>query len=304
MKTVIIGLGGVGGFFGGMLARKYSGQSGHEVHFVARGKQLDAIKEKGLTLLYNEESYDIHPTSASENTSSVGIADLILITTKSYDLPSVLPLLKPICGEKTVMIALQNGMGNIEVLKNFNLPGILCDGLVYVGSEIKSPGIVKTIGATQKIIFGVEGSTPEILKSVETYLSAAGFQVVLTDNPLKYKWLKFQFICSLSAVTALHQKTIGQVLESESLTNDLLKLMDEIALVAKSKNTGFPNNATEKSMEIVRKMGFGQTTSFQRDYLAGKNHELENYLGVLVREAVSSNIQIPAAESYYLKLKK
>lgn len=304
MKTVIIGLGGVGGFFGGMLARKYSGETGQEVHFVARGKHLDAIREKGLNLLYNEESFIIHPSSAVDITSKIGIADLILITTKSYDLGSVLPLLKPICGEHTVMIALQNGMGNIEILKGFNLPGNLCDGLVYVGSEIKSPGVVKTIGATQKIIFGIEGSTPEILKSVETYLSAAGFQVVLTDNPLKYKWLKFQFICSLSAVTALHQKTIGQVLESESLTNDLLKLMEEIASVAKSKDMGFPDNATEKSMEIVRKMGFGQTTSFQRDYLAGKNHELENYLGVLVREAASSKITIPVAENYYLKLKK
>lgn len=304
MKTVIIGIGGVGGFFGGMLARKYSAQSGHEVHFVARGKHLEAIKEKGLTLQYNEDNFTVHPTSAIENSSSIGIADMVMITTKSYDLDSVLPLLKPICGPQTIIIALQNGMGNIEVLKGFNLPGILCDGLVYVGSEIKSPGVVKTIGATQKIIFGVEGSTPEILKSVESYLAAAGFQVVLTDNPLKYKWLKFQFICSLSAVTALHQKTIGQVLENKSLTNDLIKLMDEIALVAKSKNIGFPDNATEKSMEIVRKMGYGQTTSFQRDYLAGKNHELENYLGVLVREAADSNIKIPVAEHYYLTLKK
>jgi len=304
MKTVIIGIGGVGGFFGGMLARKYSAQPGHEVHFVARGKHLEAIKEKGLTLQYNEDNFNVHPTSSIENSSSIGIADLVMITTKSYDLGSILPLLKPICGPQTIIIALQNGMGNIEILKGFNLPGILCDGLVYVGSEIKSPGVVKTIGATQKIIFGVEGSTPEFLKSVETYLAAAGFQVVLTDNPLKYKWLKFQFICSLSAVTALHQKTIGQVLENESLTNDLIKLMDEIALVAKSKNIGFPDNATEKSMEIVRKMGFGQTTSFQRDYLAGKNHELENYLGVLVREAADSNIKIPVAEHYYLTLKK
>ena len=303
MKTIVFGIGGVGGFFGGMLAKTYAGKTNHEVHFIARGYHLENMKRLGLKLKYNSDEYVIHPTSASSDVSGLPEADLILVTTKSYDLSGILPSLKKVSNEQTVILPLQNGLENSDVLGSAHLPGILCDGLVYVGSEIESPGVIKTIGATQKLIFGVEGKINERLKSIEEYLSVAGFQVVLTDKPLKYKWVKFQFIGALSAVTARHQKTVGEVLGDTKLKSDYLTIMDEISKVAKAKGIDFPDNATQKSLEIAERMGFEQTTSFQRDYVAGKNNELEAYLGKFISEANLTKISIPVSEKYYQELK-
>lgn len=303
MKTVILGIGGVGGFFGGMLAKTYASQIGHEVHFIARGAHLEKIQLSGLRLKYNQDEFIIHPTSASDAVSNLPVADLIMVTTKSYDLAGIISSLRKISNENTVILPLQNGLENSDVLGSAGLPGLLCDGLVYVGSEIESPGVVKTIGATQKLIFGMEKQNPPILKTIEQYLSGAGFQVVLTDQPLKYKWLKFQFIGALSAVTARHQKTVGEVLADFALKQDYLTIMNEISGVAKAKGIEFSDNATQKSLEIAERMGFDQTTSFQRDYAAGRNNELDAYLGKFISEARLVNVAVPVSERYYHELK-
>lgn len=303
MKTIIFGMGGVGGFFGGMLAKTYAGQTNHEVHFIARGAHLEQINRLGLKLKYNQEEFIIHPTSAGSDVSGLPTADLVLVTTKSYDLSGILSSIQKVSDENTVILPLQNGLENSDVLGSAHLPGILCEGLVYVGSEIESPGVIKTIGAAQKLIFGIEGKTNDRLKLIEKYLSGAGFQVVLTESPLKYKWMKFQFIGALSAVTARHRKTVGEVLGDSQLRNDYLTIMDEISKVAKAKGIDFPDNAAQKSLEIAERMGYEQTTSFQRDYAAGKNNELEAYLGKLITEANLTKVSVPVSEKYYLELK-
>lgn len=304
MNTVIYGMGGVGGFFGGKIALHYVGKPNHEVHFIARGEHLKKVQTDGLILKHNNETFAIRPTSASDTADHLKDIDLILLTTKSYDLENVIPQLKKICNTDTVIIPIQNGLSNSHVLGSASLSGILCEGLVYVGSEIESPGVIKTIGALQKIIFGVEGKITDRLKSIETYLSAAGFSVQLTDHPLKYKWLKFQFIGALSAVTAKHNKTVGEVLADQEMRYDFIGIMKEITDVAIKKGIKLPEYSELKSLEIAEKMGYDQTTSFQRDYASDKKHELDAYFGELINEAHLLGLSLPISEKYYQQLKK
>ncbi len=304
MKTVIVGAGGVGGFFGGILAEAYSNTPGEEVVFIARGEHGKAMSENGLILKTDEGSRIISPLRVVPDPGSAGKADLILLAVKNYHLPEILPALNSICHEKSVLIPLQNGLGNTDLLRAAKLPGTSCDGLVYVISEIEKPGVIRRQGAVQKLIFGVENESVEPLKPIESYLSAAGISVVLTDHPTRYKWLKFQFIGALSAVTAAHNLTIGQVLENPKTTEAFISIMEEIECVAKDTGIQFPESALQKSFGIARNSPFSATTSFQRDYSAGRKHELEAYLGSFIQIASRLKVPVPVSEAYYRELNK
>lgn len=304
MKTVVIGAGGVGGYFGGLLAERYAGKPKEELVFIARGEHGNQIRTHGLTLITDSETRVVKPTAVLSHLNECGIADLVLIAVKNYHLEELIPQIRSVCNEKTVIIPLQNGIGNKELLASAKLPGKLCDGLVYVISEIQAPGVIRRQGSVQKLIFGREGGPVDDLKSVESYLAEAGISVVLSDHPTRYKWLKFQFIGALSAVTAAHDKTIGEVLESPKLSEAFINIMEEIAFVASAIGIQFPETATHKSYEIAKNSPHHATTSFQRDFKAGRPHELEAYLGNFLKIAHERNIPVLVSESYYKELKK
>lgn len=303
MKTVIIGIGGVGGYFGGLLSLHYTGQPGHEVCFISRGDQLNAIRQHGLRIISDGDQRVVHPDIVISSTDHLGKADLVILAVKSYSLESVLPLLHPICGPNTVVIPVQNGLGNTEKIRAACKTGIICDGLVYVIAEVKQPGVVIRQGDAQKIIFGLQGTSHPKLEGIRDYLKEPGFDVVLTEDPLKYKWLKFQFIGALSVVAAAHDMSIGEVLKTPKTSEAYIAIMEEIRYVAKACGIRLPENAAEKSYEIAMKSPAESTTSFQRDYLSGKPHELEAYLGELLLLAHKHQIPVPMSETYYRKLK-
>lgn len=304
MKTVVIGAGGVGGYFGGLLAEHYAGKPKEEVVFIARGDHGNQIRTYGLTLITDTETRIIKPTAVLSHLTECGIADLVLIAVKNYHLEDLIPQIRSICNEKTVIIPLQNGIGNFSMLQQARLPGKLCDGLVYVISEIQSPGIIRRQGSVQKLIFGREGGPVEDLKAVESYLADAGISVVLSDHPTRYKWLKFQFIGALSAVTAAHDKTIGEVLDNPKTSEAFINIMEEIEFVAAATGIQLPETATHKSYEIAKNSPPHATTSFQRDFKAGKPNELEAYLGNFIKIAKEKEIPVLVTESYYKELKK
>ena len=137
VKIVIAGIGGIGGYFGGFLAKKYENSNDVEVCFVARGEHLNKIRENGLKVIHGQNEFIARAAIATDNANEIGIADYILICTKSYDLDATIKQLKPCIAENTILLPLLNGVESVERIKKI-LPGTtVLEGCVYIVSSVK-----------------------------------------------------------------------------------------------------------------------------------------------------------------------
>src|SRR5688572_10772744 len=137
IRTVgIIGVGGVGGYFGGKLCRVQSNGSGISISFVARGEHLQAIQESGL-LLSSDEGDDVcRPALATDDFADLPRLDLCLICVKEFDLAGVLSRLGPIASNETIFLPLLNGVDVYARIRAVIKKGIVLPACVYVGTHI------------------------------------------------------------------------------------------------------------------------------------------------------------------------
>lgn len=298
MHIAIIGLGGVGGILGGNLATQFPNGSDHHIHFIAKGEHAEMIRRQGITVIYETTHQVSHPFSINEKWTFPYPADVIFVTIKNYDLLSIQPLLSTMCGPETLIIPLQNGLGNVETLMSFKLPGIISDGCVYVIAEKIKSGVIKQFNPVKKIIFGHSDQLTERMQLAEKILKSSGWSVILTQEPLRYKWLKFQFICGLSAVTGRYQLNIAETIANPSYFEEMVTIFREIAQTAKTLGIPFPPDSIEKSIIIAKNSG-NSTTSFQRDIAAGHRNELEAYLGELIRLGDRLRLELPVSRKFY-----
>jgi len=141
MKIAIVGTGGVGGYFGGLLAR-----GGHDVAFLARGTHLRAIRARGLRVDAVDGSFTIAPANATDDPEEIGPAELVLMCVKTYDLVAALDQIRPLVGQQTTILTLQNGVEAPEqVADRFGRPAVL-PGVVYCEVTVKEPGVIACVG--------------------------------------------------------------------------------------------------------------------------------------------------------------
>jgi len=149
MKITIIGTGGVGGYFGGVLAR-----AGNEVTFIARGKQLKAIQKKGLIVKSVKGDFSIVPAETSDNLSSVKGAELVLVCTKAWQVKEVAPNMARYLDRNCMVMPLQNGILAAEELAESIPSSLIIGGLCRIISLVESPGVIYHGGIEPTIVFG------------------------------------------------------------------------------------------------------------------------------------------------------
>ena len=147
MRLAVLGSGGIGGYYGALLAK-----GGHDIVFIARGAHLEALQQRGLTVRTQGES--TIPVSAVGDTKSLDPVDLVLFCVKSYDTEPAAQALAPLMARDTAVITLQNGVDNVEAIGSFVGPGAVLAGAVYVALQLAGPGVVVRAGGEGKIVFG------------------------------------------------------------------------------------------------------------------------------------------------------
>ena len=162
MKIAIIGLGGVGGYYGGKLAQLMDSNQDLQVYFVARGAHLHAMRQSGLQLKLAEDgkTHIIYPTDTFMSISELPIVDLVLIAVKSYDLEEVVVQLKDKIHSKTEILPLLNGVGIYERVRAILPDAIIYPACIYILSWIEKPGVVVETGGSPKLIFGPDLKHP------------------------------------------------------------------------------------------------------------------------------------------------
>ncbi|WP_037319025.1 ketopantoate reductase family protein [Salegentibacter sp. Hel_I_6] len=295
MKILIFGIGGVGGYFGGKLAH-----AGFNVSMIARGKHLEAIKENGLEVESINGNFTVKPKLATDNLAEVPTPDLVILGIKSWQIPQVASQLKPFISAETMILPLQNGANNVEkLLESFPKKNILA-GLCHIVSFVEKPGKIKHVSFEPRITFGeIDNSNSERVQQLKSVFDKAGITNFNPKNIQLEIWKKFLYIATVSGLGGLTRVSIDKIRESEYLYDLLQKTAQEIKLLANAKGVPLAEEHLEKTFELIQNQPPGTTASTQRDIMAGRPSELENFNGFIVKEAEKLGIATPVNKMIY-----
>ncbi len=315
MKILIAGSGGVGGYYGGLLA-----QSGNDVVFLARGEHLKAIRERGLQVKSVHGDFTVFPAQATDTPAEVGPVDLILFCTKTYDTESVAEALRPCVGAETAIISLQNGVDAAERIGAILGMEHMLGGVTWISSAVEAPGIIRQFSQFRRIVFGeLDGSITPRAQAIYQTLSASGATVELSPNILSVLWTKFIFIAAVSGISSLTRLEMGEfrhVPETRTLMTALMRevealaetrtlmtaLMREVEALARAQNISLEAEVVEKSLAFVDAAAPNIKSSMQRDVESGRRTELESMIGVICRKGREWNVPTPVADFVYAAL--
>jgi len=301
-KIVIVGIGGVGGYYGGLLAKKYAEDPEIEVYFVARGEHLKKVQQNGLTVITETGTFIVRPTLATDNVSEIGIADYVILTTKSYDLDITVEQLKPCVGTNTVILPLLNGIDNSTRIRSL-LPGTeVWNGCAYIVARLNEPGVVESSGNLHRFNFGYENKTNDRLLSFEKLLKEADIDATLYTRILSVIWTKFFFISATASLTSYFDVSFGALLTDEYRKSTLINLLEELLLVANAEGAEIDRSVIVKVIQQLEKLPFETTSSMHSDFKAGKNAEVDTLTGIVVKLGKKHGIPTPIYEKVYSEL--
>lgn len=299
MRIVVIGAGGTGGYFGGLLAR-----AGEDVSFLARGAQLEALRTHGLTVKSRLAGTFSLPVHATSDPQEIGPVDLVLFSVKMYDTGAASPGLHFFIGPETIVLPIQNGIDAAEQLSEKVGIEHLVGGVAYVTSQIESPGVIaQTAGAGSIELGELAGGQSERTERVKQVLRHAGIRAELPPDIRVTLWEKFLFICAFSGVTALTRLPLGQVLAYQE-TSDLLKaVMREGEELARARGIALPVDIVERSYAALQALEPEAMGSMAFDLLAGRRLEIEALNGTMVRLGKEHGMVLPFNFAIYAALK-
>ncbi|MFA5851530.1 MAG: 2-dehydropantoate 2-reductase [Spirochaetales bacterium] len=296
MNIAVIGIGGVGGYFGGKLTQIPEFGATMSIYFVARNKHLEAIQANGLLLDADEGKFVCKPTKATSDIAHMPPLDYCLICVKGYDLENVLLQLKNKIGPKTVMLPLLNGVDIYERVRKVIKTGYLHPACVYVGTHIEKPGVVKQSGAVHKIILGKDPQSKNVDMSILGILGAANIDYDWQLDPSREIWNKYFFIASVGLVTTNFNLSIGEVLQSEKHRAFVVGIIKEIVAIAEKKGIELPSTIVEDTLAKAAKFPFETKTSFQRDFeQKDRPDERDLFGGTIVRMGKELGIPTPVS---------
>jgi len=297
MKIVIYGAGGVGSFYGGLLAR-----SGQDVHFVARGAQLDALRTRGLQISSLALGEITVPSVHSARTAAeIGNADLVLICVKAHQTAGVLDDVATIVGPDTTLMALQNGVESDEILaERFGMDRVL-SAVVYVGATLEEPGFVRHVAAGTLVIGDRSGRMNERLDRVREVLASTGLPVRVSPDIERQRWHKLAWNASFNAISALTLRSSQDLLANPHTRQLLIAMMREVVAVANARGVALGEADVEQLLGATERAA-PIRTSMLVDRERGRQLETDALVGVVVRKGKEAGVPTPIAEVLYALL--
>lgn len=298
MRIAVIGAGGTGGYFGGLLAR-----AGHEVTFLARGATLAALRDHGLTVKSGRHGPFTLPVAATDDPAAVGPVDLVLFCVKSYDTDAAAALLPPLVGRDTAVLSVQNGVDNEDRIASIIGPGAVLGATALVSAYIEAPGVIVARPVTGFLRFGeFDGTASARAKRLLHGLEGAEFEVELSTNITIALWEKFVGICAMS-LTALTRLPIGPIL-ADPVTSRLVRgVMEEVAAVGRAAGVALPDDVVARFYRNFAALPPNVSSSMYQDVIAGRRLELEGLSGTVVRLGETHGVPTPLNFAVYAALR-
>ncbi len=304
MRVLVMGAGGVGGYYGGLLAR-----AGHEVTFVARGAHLAALQERGLEVRTQGQTIRIQPATAVAQPAGAagpgGDFDLALFTVKNYDTELAAAALEPALGPQTVVLSLQNGVDSPDILAALLGPQRTLAGVTFIAAAVAEPGVILENGFSRAVTLGEPGGT-EVTPRVRAIVHAfqeAGVEAQATADARQMLWDKFVVVAPHATISALCQTPVGETRRTPEAMELYRTMIQEALDVAGAAGCTFAPDRAEQIVALFQSAPEGQTSSMQRDYGARRRVELEALTGSVVRLGRRYGVPTPRFEALYAVLK-
>jgi 2-dehydropantoate 2-reductase len=299
MRVTVMGTGGTGGYFGGLLAR-----AGEDVTFVARGAHLEAIRSKGLMVRSRLVGDFRVPARATDDPGTAGPAELILFCVKAYDTEQAAARLGSAVGPDTVILPVQNGIDSAERIGRV-VPGHhVIGGLAGVSSVIAAPGVIEHRAGPDLIQLGeLDGRTTARTARIAEVLGHAGMKTQVRPDIRVALWEKFVLICGLSGLTALTRLPIGAVLACADTRALLRQVMEETAAVGRAEAPALGTGIVDNLLKFFTAADPAIRGSLYYDLAAGRRLEIETLNGTVVRIGQERGIPTPANFAVYASLK-
>ena len=270
MKVTVMGTGGVGGYFGARLAN-----AGCAVGFVARGAHLAAIREQGLRVESTAGNLHLRNVRVSDKPEEFGVPDLVLFGVKLWDTEGAAQAIRPIVGEHTCVLSLQNGVVKDEILRTILPASSLIGGVCYIATTIAEPGLIRHTGNMQKLAFGeFDGSVSERVKRFGAACATAGLDYEISANIQRTIWEKFVFLVGLSGTTASMRVPIGRIRADEHARAFLADVIAEVVAVARAEGVELAADFVANRMAFADQLPATMTASMHHDLERGGRIEL------------------------------
>jgi 2-dehydropantoate 2-reductase len=299
MKFAIFGTGGVGGYFGGRLAH-----AGKDVTFIARGKHLASITESGLKVDSIGGDFLVKPAKATDSPQSVGEVDVVIVATKAWQLPDSINQMKPLVGDRTMVLPLLNGIEHIELLKDAFGERRILGGFCRISSFVAEPGHITHVGVKPFISFGElnheESTRVRNLKDIFSRLDEIDVEVPADIHAAM--WGKFILICSTSGVGAVTRLPFGVIRDIPESRAMLRSSIDETVRVGQAKNINLAANLSDTIMERIDNFPKTMVASMQKDIIERRPSELEAQTGAVIRMGREVGVPTPTHEFIYASL--
>ena len=298
MKIVVMGTGGVGGYFGARLAN-----AGYDVSFVARGEHLNAIKKNGLKIISELGDMIIHPAKASDNPSDFEIADIVLFCVKSYDTESSSNLIKPIVGQNTAVIPFLNGIGHIEIMRKILGQNAVIGGVAAISALILEPGVIKHNSAMQMLKFGeFNNAISPRVKAFQEACEKSGINNNIPDNIECDIWQKIIMICTLAGANCITRLPLGDCRTNPATRNFMKTLAEEAVAVALAEKIILPDNQVEITMKQLDSLPEGMKASTLPALEKGEKLESSALNGAICILGNKHDISTPSHKAVYAAL--
>ncbi len=305
MKHILIaGIGGVGGYFGGLLAKHYDASQAIHVYFFARGEHLKKMRADGLRVIKGEEQWLAIPRMCTDKAEDLPTIDLLLLCTKSYDLEEVLVQVQDCITDRTIILPLLNGVEHREQIKKRYPNNLVLDGCVYIVSRLTQPGQVENFGKKESLFFGGDAADHGELKEYERIFREAGIEATYSENISTIIWEKYIFLSAIATATCYYNQSIGEILSAESSRNMVQNLIQEVVQLASAKKIVLPPDIIEKTWKRLESLPYETTTSMHDDFKAKKKQtELSSLCTYIIEASKQYELMSPTFVKCEQKLK-
>jgi 2-dehydropantoate 2-reductase len=296
MKIAILGAGGVGGYYGGLLARK-----GHEVCVLARTANLAALKERGIEVRMPGETFTA-PVHASENVKDFGAVECVLLAVKNYSLAEIAPAATQLAEQGALIVPLLNGVEVADRLVELGVPHAqLVGGLTAISAVRIAPGVFERFSPFQRVVLGeLDDSQPERAHRIAAIVQA--FREVDVDSEVSRNitadlWRKFAFIASLAAASGLSRSALGPLRATPLGHLMIERLVHEVINVARARKVALADDEAERTMKTMGGLPDAMKPSLLIDLEAGRPTEIDDLSGAVSRLGKAAGVETPVHDT-------
>jgi 2-dehydropantoate 2-reductase len=298
MRVLVVGAGGVGGYFGARLVR-----AGTAVTFLARGAHLDELRRDGLRIRSVADGEWVVKVDAAGDVTGRPPADVVLFCVKSFDTETAAAAIRAAVGPGTAVVSLQNGVDNEDTLERVLGPGHAVGGVAYVFASIETPGVIAhRLGG--RVVFGeLDGRSSARLVALREAFIAAGVPADVVPDIRRLLWEKYLMIAGQAGMTALARVPIGAIRAVPESWQMYRTIVEELAALARAEGVPLAAGVVDGIVKTAEELAPEALSSLYHDLVQGRRLELEALHGHAVRLGRRHGVPTPAVLAVYAALK-